>query len=46
MIIVDFEVLLPLQDRELRLLVHRAADEESGASLDRLCATNVSRCGR
>ncbi|MFG2147259.1 helix-turn-helix domain-containing protein [Streptomyces sp. NPDC048696] len=37
-ITVDFEILLPLQDPELRLLVYRAADEESRASLDRLCA--------
>lgn len=37
-ITVDFEVLLPLQDPELRLLVYLAADEESRASLDRLCA--------
>ncbi|WP_269857016.1 helix-turn-helix domain-containing protein [Streptomyces sp. RPT161] len=37
-ITVDFEVLLPLQDPQLRLLVYRAADEESRASLDRLCA--------
>ncbi|WP_367140736.1 MULTISPECIES: helix-turn-helix domain-containing protein [Streptomyces] len=37
-ITVDFEVLLPLQDPGLRLLVYRAADEESRASLDRLCA--------
>ncbi|MFF7586330.1 helix-turn-helix domain-containing protein [Kitasatospora purpeofusca] len=36
-ITVDFEVLLPLQDPGLRLLVYRAADEESRASLDRLC---------
>ncbi|MEU9194502.1 helix-turn-helix domain-containing protein [Streptomyces hundungensis] len=37
-ITVDFEVLLPLQDPGLRLLIYRAADEESRASLDRLCA--------
>ncbi|MER5883650.1 helix-turn-helix transcriptional regulator [Streptomyces sp. NPDC001941] len=37
-ITVDFEVLLPLQDPGLRLLVYRPADEESRASLDRLCA--------
>ncbi|MFE9451684.1 helix-turn-helix domain-containing protein [Streptomyces sp. NPDC006739] len=37
-ITVEFEVLLPLQDPDLRLLVYRAADEESRASLDRLCA--------
>ncbi|WP_030459720.1 helix-turn-helix domain-containing protein [Kitasatospora sp. NRRL B-11411] len=37
-ITVDFEILLPLQDPELRLLVYRPADEESRASLDRLCA--------
>ncbi|MFD8141519.1 helix-turn-helix transcriptional regulator [Streptomyces sp. NPDC059708] len=36
---VDFEILLPLQDPELRLLVYRPADEESRACLDRLCAT-------
>ncbi|MFI5809223.1 hypothetical protein [Streptomyces sp. NPDC051561] len=37
-ITVGFEVLLPLQDPGLRLLVYRAADEVSRASLDRLCA--------
>ncbi|MFF9020628.1 helix-turn-helix transcriptional regulator [Streptomyces eurythermus] len=37
-ITVDFEVLLPLQDPELRLLVYRAADEKSRESLDRLYA--------
>ncbi|RRQ72638.1 transcriptional regulator [Streptomyces griseofuscus] len=37
-ITVDFEVLLPLQDPGLRILIYRAADEESHASLDRLCA--------
>ncbi|MEW2289363.1 helix-turn-helix transcriptional regulator [Streptomyces sp. NPDC047841] len=37
-ITVDFEVLLPLQDPELRLLVYRAVDEESRASLNRLYA--------
>ncbi|MEU9077947.1 helix-turn-helix transcriptional regulator [Kitasatospora sp. NPDC048538] len=36
-ITVDFDVLLPLQDPELRLLVYRAADEESREALDRLC---------
>ncbi|MEU4303414.1 MmyB family transcriptional regulator [Kitasatospora aureofaciens] len=35
---IDFEVLLPLQDPDLRLLVYRAADEESRAALERLCA--------
>ncbi|MFJ2739361.1 helix-turn-helix domain-containing protein [Streptomyces sp. NPDC087440] len=37
-ITVDFDVLLPLQDPGLRLLVYRPADEESRMSLDRLCA--------
>lgn len=37
-ITVDFEVLLPLQDPGLRLLIYRPADEESRASLERLCA--------
>ncbi|MCL3998330.1 helix-turn-helix domain-containing protein [Streptomyces lavenduligriseus] len=37
-ITVDFEVLLPLQDPELRLLVYRPADDKSRASLDRLYA--------
>ncbi|MFG2616983.1 hypothetical protein ACGFXC_05115 [Streptomyces sp. NPDC048507] len=40
---VDFEILLPLQDPELRQLVYRAADEESRASLDLICATDASR---
>ncbi|MFD9960274.1 helix-turn-helix transcriptional regulator [Amycolatopsis sp. NPDC058986] len=35
---VDFEVLTPLQDPDQRLLIYRAADEESQAALDRLCA--------
>ncbi|MEU3567707.1 helix-turn-helix transcriptional regulator [Kitasatospora sp. NPDC036755] len=37
-ITVEFEVLLPLQDPGLRLLVYRAADEESRTALDRLYA--------
>ncbi|WP_181796207.1 helix-turn-helix domain-containing protein [Streptomyces sp. WELS2] len=37
-ITVDFEVLLPLQDPELRLLVYRPADEQSRASLEGLYA--------
>ncbi|MFJ4094101.1 helix-turn-helix domain-containing protein [Kitasatospora sp. NPDC089913] len=37
-IAVDFEVLLPLEDPGLRLLVYRAADQESRAALNRLCA--------
>ncbi|MBK3521119.1 MULTISPECIES: helix-turn-helix domain-containing protein [Streptomyces] len=37
-ITVDFEVLLPLQDPELRLLVYRPADDKSRRSLDRLYA--------
>ncbi|MGW8328600.1 helix-turn-helix transcriptional regulator [Streptomyces sp. NPDC055808] len=37
-IAVDFEVLVPLQDPDQRLVIHRAADEESQAALDRLCA--------
>ncbi|MFI6155076.1 helix-turn-helix domain-containing protein [Kitasatospora sp. NPDC051170] len=37
-ITVDFEILLPLEDPELRLLVYRAADQESRALLERLCA--------
>ncbi|MEV5982522.1 helix-turn-helix transcriptional regulator [Streptomyces sp. NPDC052114] len=35
---VDFEVLMPLQDRDHRLVIHRAADEASRAALDRLSA--------
>ncbi|QXJ26588.1 helix-turn-helix domain-containing protein [Actinomadura graeca] len=34
---VDFETLMPLQDPNLRLVIYRAADEESQAALDRLC---------
>ncbi|MER7846165.1 helix-turn-helix transcriptional regulator [Kitasatospora sp. NPDC096077] len=37
-ITVDFDILLPLQDPELRLLVYRPADDGSRAALDRLCA--------
>nr|WP_091611835.1 helix-turn-helix transcriptional regulator [Amycolatopsis saalfeldensis] len=35
---VDFEVLMPLQDQDQRLVIYRAADEESQSALDRLCA--------
>ncbi|MEU9793533.1 helix-turn-helix transcriptional regulator [Streptomyces sparsogenes] len=37
-IAVRFEVLLPLQDPDQRLLIFRAADEESQSALDRLGA--------
>ncbi|WAL68039.1 helix-turn-helix transcriptional regulator [Amycolatopsis cynarae] len=37
-IAVDFEVLMPLQDQDQRLLIYRAADDESRSALDRLCA--------
>lgn len=32
---VDFEVLIPLQDPDQRLVVYRAADSASQAALDR-----------
>ncbi|GAA4523086.1 helix-turn-helix transcriptional regulator [Amycolatopsis samaneae] len=35
---VEFEVLVPLQDADQRLLIYRAADEESQSTLDRLFA--------
>ncbi|MQY20054.1 MmyB family transcriptional regulator [Nocardia macrotermitis] len=35
---VQFEVLMPMQDPDHRLVIYRAADEESQAALDRLCA--------
>ncbi|MEJ8654438.1 helix-turn-helix transcriptional regulator [Streptomyces sp. MS1.AVA.3] len=35
---VDFEVLMPLQDPDQRLVIYRAADEESQTALDRLRA--------
>jgi transcriptional regulator with XRE-family HTH domain len=35
---VQFEVLMPLQDPDQRLVIYRAADEESQSALDRLCA--------
>ncbi|TWV32541.1 helix-turn-helix domain-containing protein [Streptomyces misionensis] len=35
---VRFEVLTPLQDPDQRLVIFRAADDESKAALDRLCA--------
>ncbi|MFE3206045.1 helix-turn-helix transcriptional regulator [Embleya sp. NPDC059237] len=38
MLTMHFEVLVPLQDPNQRLLVFRAADDESRAALDRLCA--------
>nr|BFD88661.1 hypothetical protein KitaXyl93_00210 [Kitasatospora sp. Xyl93] len=44
-IAVDFEVLLPLEDPELRLLVYRAADDESRAALHRLCGGDGYREG-
>ncbi|MET7683189.1 helix-turn-helix transcriptional regulator [Streptomyces sp. NPDC005423] len=37
-IAVHFEVLMPLQDTDQRLMICRAADEESQAAFDRLCA--------
>ncbi|MEU3502271.1 helix-turn-helix domain-containing protein [Streptomyces hundungensis] len=45
-ITVDFEVLLPLQDPGLRLIIYRTADEESRASLERLCATGPQLTAR
>ncbi|SEF54156.1 Transcriptional regulator, contains XRE-family HTH domain [Actinacidiphila yanglinensis] len=35
---VNFDLLVPLQDPNQRLLVFRPADEESRSALDRLCA--------
>ncbi|MFC8130499.1 helix-turn-helix domain-containing protein [Streptomyces sp. NPDC057302] len=35
---VHFEVLVPLQSPDQRLVIYRAADDESQAALDRLCA--------
>ncbi|MFE9092895.1 helix-turn-helix transcriptional regulator [Streptomyces sp. NPDC007264] len=37
-IAVHFEVLMPLQNTDQRLVIYRAADDESRAALDRLCA--------
>ncbi|MGC0416136.1 helix-turn-helix transcriptional regulator [Embleya sp. AB8] len=37
-IAVHFEVLMPLQDPDQRLMICRAADDESQSALDRLCA--------
>ncbi|MFC7307131.1 helix-turn-helix domain-containing protein [Streptomyces monticola] len=37
-IAVHFEVLMPLQDADQRLVIYRAADEASQSALDRLCA--------
>ncbi|MFD0665192.1 MmyB family transcriptional regulator [Thermocatellispora tengchongensis] len=37
-ITVQFEVLMPLQDPDQRLMICRAADDESQSALDRLCA--------
>lgn len=34
---VQFEVLMPLQDPDQRLMICRAADDESQSALDRLC---------
>ncbi|MEU8877716.1 hypothetical protein AB0D24_42615 [Streptomyces javensis] len=33
-----FEVLMPLEDPDQRLLIYRAADDESQSAMDRLCA--------
>ena len=35
-IAVHFEVLMPLQDPEQRLMICRAADDDSQAAMDRL----------
>jgi hypothetical protein len=37
-IAVHFEVLMPLQDPDQRLVIYCAVDEESQSALDRLCA--------
>ncbi|PJN05106.1 transcriptional regulator [Streptomyces sp. CB01201] len=37
LIAVDFEVLVPFQDRDQRLVIHRPADDASRSALDRLC---------
>ncbi|MFD3943414.1 helix-turn-helix transcriptional regulator [Streptomyces sp. NPDC058579] len=37
-IAVHFEVLKPLQDPDQRIVIYRAADDESQSALDRLCA--------
>ncbi|WP_251982794.1 helix-turn-helix transcriptional regulator [Streptomyces violaceusniger] len=37
-IAVDFEVLIPLQDPDQRLVIFRPADDKSQSALDRLCA--------
>ncbi|AZS75465.1 transcriptional regulator [Streptomyces lydicus] len=37
-IAVHFEVLMPLQDPDQRLVIYRAVDDESQSALDRLCA--------
>ena len=37
-IAVRFEVLVPFQDPDQRLMICRAADDESQSALDRLCA--------
>ncbi|TMU94921.1 helix-turn-helix transcriptional regulator [Streptomyces sp. DASNCL29] len=34
---LHFEVLMPLEDPDQRLLIYRAADDESQSALDRLC---------
>ncbi|RYJ28385.1 putative DNA-binding protein [Streptomyces sp. L-9-10] len=36
-IALHFEVLVPLQDQDHRLVIFRAADDESQSALDRLC---------
>ncbi|MGY2061975.1 MmyB family transcriptional regulator, partial [Nocardia gipuzkoensis] len=36
---VRFEVLMPLQDPDQRLVIYRAVDDDSQAALDRLCGS-------
>ncbi|WP_338773201.1 helix-turn-helix transcriptional regulator [Nocardia vulneris] len=37
-LVVNFEVLMPVQDPDQRIVIYRAADEDSQAALDRLAA--------
>jgi transcriptional regulator with XRE-family HTH domain len=39
---MHFEILMPLQDTDQRLMICRAADDESQSALDRLCAVTDS----
>lgn len=44
-LVVNFEVLMPVQDPDQRIVIYRAADENSQAALDRLAADPAPAAG-